>query len=60
MLIRVKESSHKFVLLGRVNGNSIIQFELENGVEYFDVIAVVFADIVISGSFCKEAQPEQK
>lgn len=54
MLIRVDISSQKFVLLGRVSGRSRIQVAPLNGPEYFDVIAVVFADIDISGNFCKE------
>lgn len=54
MLIRVELSSQKFVLLGRVNGSSTSQGELLNGPKYLELMFVVFADIVISGSFGKE------
>lgn len=54
MLIRVELSNQKLVLLGKVNGTSFNQDVLLNAPEYFDVIFVVLADIIISGTFCKE------
>lgn len=54
MLIRVDISSQKFVLPGRVSNTVFNQLSLANGPEYLDVIAVVFADIVISGVVSRE------
>lgn len=54
ILIRVDESNQKFVLLGRVSNIVFNQLPFMNGPENLDVIAVVFADIVIPDVTCKE------